>query len=106
MIFLNFGTPCHIFPGVGGDQYFLSLILRCFSADSGATVITALNVLKEHGVKDKNVIMLTVFATPQGMHSSSPLLVLSFPCQLRRPTEIRITLMVGETFARAQGRSL
>jgi len=36
------------------------------SADSGATVITAVRVLLEHGVKEENILPLNVFATPKG----------------------------------------
>lgn len=36
------------------------------SADSGATVITAVKVLLEHGVKEENILLLNVFATPKG----------------------------------------
>ena len=36
------------------------------SADSGATVITAVRVLLEHGVKEENILLLNVFATPKG----------------------------------------
>lgn len=36
------------------------------SADSGATVITAIRVLVEHGVKEENILLLNVFATPNG----------------------------------------
>lgn len=37
-----------------------------FSIDSGATVLTAIKVLLEHGVKEKNILLLNVFATPKG----------------------------------------
>ena len=39
------------------------------SADSGATVIAAIRVLLEHGVKEENVLLLNVFATPKGKHN-------------------------------------
>lgn len=34
--------------------------------ESGATVIAALNVLKDHGVNETNVIIVTLFSTPHG----------------------------------------
>jgi len=40
--------------------------LILISADSGATVITAVRVLLEHGVKEENILLLNVFATPKG----------------------------------------
>jgi len=38
-----------------------------FSTDSGATVLSAITVLLEHGVKEKNILLLNVFATPKGV---------------------------------------
>ena len=35
-------------------------------AGTGNTVVKAINVLKEHGVKEENVILLNLFCTPQG----------------------------------------
>ncbi|EDO44681.1 predicted protein [Nematostella vectensis] len=37
--------------------------------NTGATVIAALNVLIEHEVKEENIIILTVFATPEGVEA-------------------------------------
>ena len=34
--------------------------------DSGATIIEAVKVLFEHGVKEENIIFLNLFATPHG----------------------------------------
>lgn len=42
------------------------IVLWSFSADSGATVITAIKVLLDHGVKQENILLLNVFATPNG----------------------------------------
>jgi uracil phosphoribosyltransferase len=36
------------------------------ASDTGATVTTAINVLSEHGVKEENIIILTLFCTPEG----------------------------------------
>jgi uracil phosphoribosyltransferase len=44
-------------------QMFLFLIA------SGTTVNLAINVLKEHGVSLSNIILLTLFATPNGIKS-------------------------------------
>lgn len=35
--------------------------------NSGATVLSAITVLLEHGVKEKNILLLNVFATPKGV---------------------------------------
>ena len=35
-------------------------------AGTGNTVVKAINVLKEHGVKEENVVLLNLFCTPQG----------------------------------------
>lgn len=42
------------------------IVLWSFSADSGATVITAIKVLLDHGVTQENILLLNVFATPNG----------------------------------------
>ncbi|XP_006821129.1 uracil phosphoribosyltransferase homolog [Saccoglossus kowalevskii] len=36
---------------------------------SGNTVIQAVNVLHEHGVKDKNIFLLNIFTTPQAIRA-------------------------------------
>ena len=36
------------------------------NAESGATVCRALDVLKEHGAKETNIFLVTLFATPRG----------------------------------------
>lgn len=38
----------------------------CLFLDTGATITTAINVLFEHGVKEENIIILTLFCTPEG----------------------------------------
>lgn len=38
-----------------------------FFADSGNTVIKAVQVLKDHHVKEENIILLNLFVTPQGI---------------------------------------
>lgn len=43
--------------------------------NSGATVITAIRVLLEHGVKEDKILLLNVFATPKGVE----LLLKNFP---------------------------
>ena len=35
-------------------------------AESGATVCRALEVLKEHGARENNIFLVTLFATPRG----------------------------------------
>ncbi|KAK3747264.1 hypothetical protein QZH41_009621 [Actinostola sp. cb2023] len=35
-------------------------------SETGATVVTAIEVLFEHGVKEENIILLTLFCTPCG----------------------------------------
>jgi flagellar motor component MotA len=43
--------------------------LACCSiilSDSGNTVIKAVHVLKDHYVKEENIILLNLFVTPQG----------------------------------------
>ena len=37
-------------------------------AETGATVRAAITVLKEHGVSEKNVVLVTLFSTAQGAH--------------------------------------
>ncbi|XP_030850436.1 uracil phosphoribosyltransferase homolog isoform X1 [Strongylocentrotus purpuratus] len=37
--------------------------------NSGNTVIQAVRVLQEHGVKDKNILLLTLFCTPHGVQT-------------------------------------
>lgn len=34
--------------------------------ESGATVRTAVGILKEHGVNESNIILVTLFSTPHG----------------------------------------
>jgi len=36
---------------------------------TGNTVVKAINVLQEHGVKHNNIIILNLFCTPQGLRS-------------------------------------
>lgn len=51
------------------------LLMYPLLTDSGATVITAIKVLLEHGVKEKNILLLNVFSTPKGVE----LLLKNFP---------------------------
>ena len=37
--------------------------------ETGATVLTALKVLKDHGVHEANVVLVSLFCTPQGAHT-------------------------------------
>ncbi|XP_078375196.1 uracil phosphoribosyltransferase homolog isoform X2 [Oculina patagonica] len=50
-------------PGMDQRKVFLMYPLL----NSGATVITAIRVLLEHGVKEENILLLNVFATPKGV---------------------------------------
>lgn len=34
--------------------------------ETGATVITAIGVLKDHGVNENNIVLVTLFSTPRG----------------------------------------
>ncbi|XP_027044061.1 uracil phosphoribosyltransferase homolog isoform X1 [Pocillopora verrucosa] len=43
------------------------LLMYPLLTDSGATVITAIKVLLDHGVKQENILLLNVFATPNGV---------------------------------------
>lgn len=51
------------------------LLMYPLLTDSGVTVITAIRVLLEHGVKEENILLLNVFATPNGVK----LLLKNFP---------------------------
>ena len=37
-----------------------------FIIETGATVCRALEVLKEHGANERNIVLVTLFATPRG----------------------------------------
>lgn len=43
------------------------LLMYPLLTDSGATIITAIKVLLDHGVKQENILLLNVFATPNGV---------------------------------------
>jgi len=41
--------------------------IHCFNiTETGGTVSKAINSLKEHGVRVEKIILVTLFATPQG----------------------------------------
>ena len=40
--------------------------IQLSTTESGATVCRALEVLKEHGASEKNIVLVTLFATPKG----------------------------------------
>jgi len=48
------------------DVFYAVFVVFSISTDSGATVITAISVLKEHGVNELNIVLVTLFSTPQG----------------------------------------
>ena len=52
--------------GVLWDQQICERKYNTNLAGTGNTVVKAINVLKEHGVKEENVILLNLFCTPQG----------------------------------------
>ena len=39
-------------------------------AGTGNTMIKAIDVLQQHGVKEENIIVLNLFCTPQGLSGS------------------------------------
>ena len=49
--------------------------------ETGATVITALGILKDHGVSESNVVLVTLFSTPRG----------AFKCLKQYPNIIMLT---------------
>ena len=46
-------------------QLFTYLPFLSAHAETGATVKTAITVLKEHGVQEKNIFLVTLFSTPR-----------------------------------------
>ena len=48
---------------------FLSHTHTLAYTESGATVLTALRVLKEHGVKEEKIQLVTLFATPRAVRN-------------------------------------
>ncbi|KAL5457362.1 hypothetical protein EMCRGX_G034611 [Ephydatia muelleri] len=43
------------------------ILLLYPALETGATVVTALHVLKEHGAKEKKIVIVTLFSTPQAV---------------------------------------
>ena len=44
----------------------LHIVILLFISETGKTVSRAISTLEEHGVKVQKIIMVTLFATPQG----------------------------------------
>lgn len=54
-------TVPHVF-----DRIYIHVLTERYVTGTGNTVITAVNVLQDHGVKQENIIVLNLFCTPPG----------------------------------------
>ena len=80
----SFSAGCTIIVPLSGHSLFITqvyyakfppsieqrkILLLQPVVETGATVSRALEVLKEHGVNEKNVVLVTLFCTPLGAYS-------------------------------------